>query len=76
VRTSYVPPLYGLRAYEMSSATATAVGDKTPPGRNRLPPSPPQSPLNSTSHRVPTQLLLDDGDDDVEVVVEVLCRRG
>lgn len=39
-----------LRAYEMSSvvATATAVGDNTPPGRNRLP---PRSPLNSTSHR-------------------------
>ncbi|CAI6342961.1 unnamed protein product [Macrosiphum euphorbiae] len=36
----------------MSSATATAVGDNTPPGRNRLPPTPPQSPLNSTSHRV------------------------
>lgn len=45
-----VPPLCGLRAYEMSSATATAVGDNTPPGRNRLPP--PRSPLNSTSHRV------------------------
>lgn len=42
--------LCGLRAYEMSSASATAVGDNTPPGRNRLPP--PESPLNSTSHRV------------------------
>jgi len=46
-----VPPLCGLRTYEMSSATATAIGDNTRPGRNRLPP-PPRSPLNSTSHQV------------------------
>lgn len=35
--------------YEMSSATATAVGDNTSSGRNRLP---PWSPLNSTSYQV------------------------